>query len=149
VIEMMGQKKIYSTPTMTCMMILHNTSGRPLDESVPHRYEIIFQKLKKAGVRMAVGTDAIYEVKQLDPGLYFDEVERFVKNGYTPVEAISAATKTGAEVIGVADRLGTIERNKLADLLIIDGDPSKDIKDLRKVITIIQGGKIIKNDIKN
>lgn len=147
VIEMMGQKKIYATPTMTCMIYLHQPAGVPLDESVPHRYEIIFQKLKKAGVRMAIGTDAIYEVKQKDPGLYFDEVERFVKNGYTPLEAISAATKIGAEVIGVADRLGTIEPNKIADLLIIDGDPSKNIKELRKIVTIIQGGKIIKNDL--
>ncbi len=63
------------------------------------------------------------------------------------LEAISPATRTGAEVFGVADRLGTIERNKIADLLIIDGDPSKNIKELRQVVTIIQGGQIIKNDL--
>lgn len=149
VIEMMGQKGIYSVPTMTCMMRLHAPGGRFVDSlpNQPHEYEIIFQKLKKAGVKMAIGTDAIYEVKQLDPQIYFEEVERFVKNGYTPQAAIIAATRIGAEAIDVVDRLGTIEKGKLADLLVIDGDPLKDIKDLRKVAVIVQEGKIIKNEL--
>jgi len=147
VIEMMGQKGIYSVPTMTCMMRLHAPGGRFVDSppGQPHEYEVIFQKLKKAGVKMAIGTDAIYEVKQLDPQIYFEEVERFVKNGCTPHEAIIAATRMGAEAIDVVDRLGTIEKGKLADLLVIDGDPLKNIRDLRQVAVIIQEGRIIKN----
>jgi len=146
---MMGRKGIYSVPTMTCMMRLHAPGGRFVDSlpNQPHEYEVIFQKLKKAGVKMAIGTDAIYEVKQLDPQIYFEEVERFVKNGYTPQAAIIAATRIGAEAIDVIDRLGTIEKGKLADLLVIDGDPLKNIKDLRKVAVIIQEGKIIKNEL--
>ncbi|MCX7973878.1 MAG: amidohydrolase family protein [Candidatus Aminicenantes bacterium] len=70
------------------------------------------KKSEKAGVKMAVGTDAIYEVKQRDPGLSFDEVERFVKNGDSPLEAISAATKIGAEVLGVAGKLGQLNKTK-------------------------------------
>lgn len=69
------------------------------------------------------------------------------KNGYSPLEAASGATKIGAEVIGVTDRLETVEQNKIADLLTIDADPSKDRRELHKVVTIIQGGKIIKNDL--
>ncbi|MFC1554450.1 amidohydrolase family protein [candidate division KSB1 bacterium] len=147
VIEIMGEKGIYNVPTMTIMMKLHMGRRFAADNSEPHAYEIIFRKMKDTGVRMAVGTDAIYEFMNENPGLYFDEVERFVKNGYTPMEVIVAATRTGAEVLDVSDRLGTIERGKLADLLILEDDPLKDIRNLRKVKVIIQQGKIIKNEL--
>ncbi|MFC1729938.1 amidohydrolase family protein [candidate division KSB1 bacterium] len=149
VITIMGEKGICSVPTMSIMMKLHLGGRFVADNKEPHAYEIIFQKMKDAGVKMAVGTDAIYEYLNENPGLYFDEVERFVKNGYTPMEAVTAATKTGAEVLNVADRLGTIERGKLADLLVLDADPLMDIRNLRKAVVIIQQGKIIKNNLKN
>jgi len=143
VIQTMGAKKIYGVPTMTAMIKLH--AGRAaLPANEPHPYEKIFLKMKAAGIRMAVGTDAIYEVMTENPGNYFEEVERFVKLGYTPQAAIIAATRTGAEVCGAASRLGTIEKGKLADLLVIDGDPLKDIRDLRKVSAIIQEGRWIR-----
>ena len=93
---------------------------------------------------MAVGTDAIYEFMNENPDLYFEEVERFVKNGYTPHEAIVAATRIGAEVLAVSKSLGTIEKGKIADLLVIDGNPLDNICNLRKVSLIIQGGKVIR-----
>ena len=113
--------------------------------SFSHRliWVMLFQKMKAAGVEMAVGTDAIYEFMNENPGLYFEEVERFVKNGYTPHDAIVAATRIGAEVCGAGDRLGTIEKGKLADLLVIEGDPLEDIRDLRKVAVIVQEGRIV------
>ena len=101
-------------------------------------------RAEAAGIKMAVGTDAIYEFMNENPILYFEEVERFVKNGYTPHEALVAATRIGAEVLDVSDRLGTIEKGKIADLLVIDEDPLDDIRNLRKVSVIIQGGKVIR-----
>ncbi len=145
VIEMMGEKGIYGVPTMSIMMRLHEARGVPIPEDRPHEYEVFFQKMKAAGVKMAVGTDAIWEFMNDNPGLYFDEVERFVKNGYTPHEAIIAATRIGAEVCNAADRLGTIEVGKLADLLVVEGDPLQDINDLRRVSVIIQEGRVIEN----
>jgi len=147
VIEMMGSKGIYSVPTMTVMMKLHqgNSYVPPTQQRRDHPYEIIFKKLKDAGVKMAVGTDAIYEIMDQLPDLYFEEVERFVKNGYTPMQAIEAATRIGAEVCDAGNRLGTIERGKLADLLVLDADPLADIQNLRKISMIIQEGKIIKD----
>jgi len=59
-------------------------------------------------------------------------------------EVIVAATKINAEICGASDRLGTIEKGKLADLLVIEKDPLKDIKALRNARIIIQEGKIIK-----
>ncbi len=143
VIQMMGAKKIYGVPTMTVM--IKNQGGRAvLPANEPHPYEKIFLKMKAAGIRMAVGTDALYEVMTENPGNYFEELERFVKLGYTPQEAIIAATRTGAEVCDAASRLGTIEKGKLADLLVIEGDPLKDIRDLRKVSAVIQEGRWIR-----
>jgi imidazolonepropionase-like amidohydrolase len=52
----------------------------------------------------------------------------FVKNGYIPLEAIVAATQIGTGVSVAADKLGTMEEGKLADLLVIDGDPLEDIR---------------------
>ena len=146
VIEMMGTKGIYCVPTMTVMMKLHQGQNYvPLEEQRrDHPYEVIFKKLKRAGVRMAVGTDTIYEYMNQLPELYFEEVERFVKNGYTEMEAIEAATRIGAAVCDAADRLGTIERGKLADLLVLEADPLEDIRNLRRIEMIIQEGKIIK-----
>ncbi len=148
VIRMMGEKGIRGVPTMTAMMKLHAGRGRPIPEDQPHPYEVIFQKMKEAGVRMAVGTDAIYEVMKENPILYFEEVERFVKNGFTPHQAILAATRNGAEVLDAAERLGTVEAGKTADLLVLDADPLEDIRYLRQVRIIIQAGKVIKDGIR-
>ena len=147
VIAMMGKKGIYSVPTLEILLKLHQGARYRKNNVVLHPYEEIFLKLRKAGVKTAIGTDAIYEYMMENPGHYFDEVERFVKNGCTPMEAIVAATKIGAEVCDAADRLGTIEKGKLADLLILDKDPLAEIKNLREVNTIIQEGKIIKSKL--
>jgi imidazolonepropionase-like amidohydrolase len=57
-----------------------------------------------------------------------------------PLEVITAATKTGAEFFGVADRIGTIQPGKLADLVLIDGDPSARIKDIDNVSRVMLNG---------
>ena len=147
VIETMGQKGIYSVPTMTIMMKNQLRQNFIPDNKELHEYEIIFRKLKNAGVKMAIGTDALYEFMNENPGLYFLEVERFVKNGYTNMEAIEAATKVGAEALGIDNSLGTIEKGKIADLIVVDGNPLKDIKELRNVVMVIQNGTIVKNNL--
>ena len=132
---------------MTIMMKNQMARGISIPTDRSHEYEIIFRKLKRARVKMAIGTDALYEFMRENPGLYFDEAERFVKNGYTPHETIIAATRIGAEVCGVADRLGTIETGKIADLLIMKADPLEDIRNLREIALIMQGGKVIRSEL--
>ncbi|HEX3821144.1 MAG TPA: amidohydrolase family protein [Candidatus Sulfotelmatobacter sp.] len=68
------------------------------------------------------------------------EVELLVEAGFTPVEAIHIATSNGAQYLGELDRIGTIATGKQADLVVIDGDPSKNIEDIEKVETVFKDG---------
>jgi imidazolonepropionase-like amidohydrolase len=149
VIPQIAAKKMYCVPTMSILVILadqYKKRGPEWDWKVQKYLECdgIFKKLKAVGVKMAVGTDAIGENMVEYPGLFFKETDRFVLDGCTPMETIVAATKLGAEVSDADEILGTIEKGKLADLLVLDKDPLTDIRNLRSSQVIIQGGKIIK-----
>ncbi|HXE91366.1 MAG TPA: amidohydrolase family protein [Terriglobales bacterium] len=67
-------------------------------------------------------------------------VELLVEAGFTPVEAIRIATRNGAELLGELERIGTIEPGKQADLVVIKGDPSKNIADIEKVEIVFKDG---------
>ena len=71
------------------------------------------------------------------------ELELMVNYGLTPLDALIAATSTDAELLGMQDKIGSIETGKLADLLAVDGDPSQDIGAIRSVRLIMKGGDII------
>jgi imidazolonepropionase-like amidohydrolase len=148
VIHMMAKKGIYNVPTLSILAKLADEyEKKPGWEWKVKKYresEAIFKKMKKAGVKMAVGTDAIFQYMNEYPEMYFEEIERFVHLGSTPMEAIVAATNVGAEVCDAIEKLGTIEKGKVADLLVINGDPLKQIENLRNIKIIIQNGVVIK-----
>jgi hypothetical protein len=68
------------------------------------------------------------------------EVELLVEAGFTPLEAIHIATSNGAEFLGELDKIGTLAVGKQADLVVIDGDPSGNIKDIEKVEIVFKDG---------
>jgi hypothetical protein len=68
------------------------------------------------------------------------EVELLVEAGFTPLEAIHIATYNGAQFLGDLDRVGTIAAGKQADLVVIKGDPSKQIEDIENVETVFKDG---------
>ena len=70
-----------------------------------------------------------------------------VEYGMTPLQAIRAATSVAAENIGWADRVGSIEKGKYADLIAVAGDPLADITELQRVRFVMKGGKVIRNDL--
>ena len=101
-------------------------------------------RARAAGVKIAVGTDAGFLVYH---GQNAAELEEFVKIGFTPMEAIIAATRMGAECLDMADEIGTVEAGKYADLVVVDGDPLADIiflQDETKIAQVFKGGKAFK-----
>ncbi len=97
-------------------------------------------RLVKVGGKVVTGTDA----PAVMPGISIHrEMEFLVNMGLTPIQAISAATKTGAEYLGAANDLGTIERGKLADLIVVDGDPLRNIRETRNIVNVIKNGEVM------
>jgi imidazolonepropionase-like amidohydrolase len=90
---------------------------------------------RQAGVKIALGSDV-----SLGAGR---EILRMVHHGLTPVEAMTAATKTAAEALGLAEHIGTVAEGKLADLVIVDGDPLAEpglLADLGRIWLVLQLG---------
>lgn len=102
------------------------------------------RKILKAGGRLGMGGD--YGFAWNPHGDYAKELEFFVNYvGFTPLETIACATKTGAEILGRGHEIGTLEAGKLADVLVVDGDVLKDIKilqDRSKILAVLQGGVV-------
>ena len=99
-------------------------------------------KAHQAGIIVATGTDAGGPVGYNFQGYNSPwEVKLFVQAGMTPMEALVAATRNGAMVIGVEDQLGTVEAGKLADLLILTANPLDDIDNIRQIETVVYKGK--------
>jgi imidazolonepropionase-like amidohydrolase len=93
--------------------------------------------LHEAGVPIVAGTD------QAVPGFSLDrEIELYVQAGFTPMEAIQAATLVPARAMGMEKESGTIEPGKRADVILVDGNPLENISDIRKVSTVFAGGRM-------
>jgi len=96
------------------------------------------------GVTIGFGTDAGVYPHGRNP----EEFAKLVEQGLTPIQALKAATSINAKLLGVADRLGTIEAGKLADIVAVPGDPIADIRVTEKVFFVMKDGVIYKNDAK-
>jgi imidazolonepropionase-like amidohydrolase len=103
----------------------------------------------RAGVTMVVGDD--FGTPVMPHGSYIDELELYVKQlGFPALDVIRWATRNGAQLMDLADELGTIEAGKLADLLVVDGDPLADISCLRdtdRLLAIMKGGEFVKDSL--
>jgi len=105
-----------------------------------------FGRALKKGVRIAFGTDAGgFSWTELSEAREF---KYYVEYGMTPMQAIRTATTVAAEVLGMSDRLGSIEAGKFADLVAVSGDPLADITELERVKFVMKGGVVYKNDLR-
>ncbi len=102
------------------------------------------RRILRAGGRLGMGGD--YGFGWNPHGDYARELTYFVKEvGLTPLEVITCATKTGAEIMGRGDEFGTLEQGKLADVLVVDGDVLGDIailEDRKRFLAVMQGGVV-------
>lgn len=102
-------------------------------------------KLREAGATVAAATDFCGS-KLMKMGTNALELELLVKNcGFTPMDAIVSATLNGAKACGLEDKIGTIEEGKLADIIIVDGDPLEDIKilqDTERIKMVLKEGNV-------
>jgi imidazolonepropionase-like amidohydrolase len=106
-----------------------------VNEKVFAKELAVIGALHKAGVPIVAGTD------QTVPGHSLHrEIELYVQAGFTPMEAIQAATIVPARVMGLDKELGTVEPGKRADVIILDGNPLESIHNIRKVEFVITGG---------
>jgi imidazolonepropionase-like amidohydrolase len=101
----------------------------------------VVQLLHKAGVPFLAGTDT-------PPGVYIfpgfslhEELQRFVAAGFTPVEALQTATINPARFWGMEDQLGTVEKGKLADLVLLNANPLEDIANTQKIKGVVVNGR--------
>jgi imidazolonepropionase-like amidohydrolase len=94
----------------------------------------------EAGVKVAFGTDAaVYP-----HGLNAHEFAVYVQQGMTPVQAIQTATVNAADLLGWSDRIGTLEQGKFADMIAVNGDPTKDVTLLQNPTFVMKGGVVYK-----
>ena len=103
-----------------------------------------YRRAKDLGIRMCPGGD--FGFAWNPHGEYAKDIQVFVDViGFSPLEAISCATRNGAELMRMADRIGTLQPGKLADLVVVDGDPLRDISVLqdRPRLSVMQGGRFV------
>ncbi len=140
--ELMAKKGIYLVPTLGQSYVTGQRGaalGRPQwledrsREGWAGRLER-FGYAVKAGVKIGAGTDVIADL--------FDELEMLVWGGLSNMQAIEAATRVNAEILRESDRLGTVAAGKLADVIVVDGDPLADIQAMRKVSLVFKEGRL-------
>ena len=146
-LRLMKEKGVYLVPTLFAGYWV----GQKADHFPPAiaakaraaaaQMQSMFQHAVKVGVKVAFGTDSAVEPHGLDA----QEFALMVKNGMSPARALLAATAGGADLLGLADKIGTIETGKLADLVAVPGDPLQDIRQTEKVSFVMQGGRVIRN----
>ena len=99
--------------------------------------------MHRAGVPFLAGTDT-------PPGVYIfpgfslhEELQRFVAAGFTPAEALQTATLNPARFFGMEDKLGTIEKGKLADMVLLDENPLEEIRNTQKIAGVVLNGRYL------
>ncbi len=149
-IRMMVDNGVYYVPTLCAT---HNVIAFGKEVGVPefaiekskegHESHLRnFAKAVEAGVKIAAASDAggtcVYH------GQNAKELELMVQAGMDEMAAIQSATQVAAELLGLEDRIGTLEMGKIADLIAVEKDPLQDISALKDVSFVMQGGHIIK-----
>ena len=155
-IEQMAKQGTWLVPTFSVLrkiLTLQKEAPDVLPDYIPtkarallDRQIISFQNALSAGVKIALGTDA----GAFKHGENAKEFEYLVGAGMTPMQAIVAGTKMGAQCMGRGDEVGVLREGRFADLLVVDGDPLEDVRILQarsRLRLIMQDGVAVKDTI--
>lgn len=151
VMQLMKQHGTYYVPTITAGRAVGDSAKKPgyyPDLVTPKALAIgpkiqgTFAKAYKAGVKIAFGTDAgVYA-----HGKNWLEFVYMAEGGMPAIETIRSATLHAADLLGMTESLGTIEKGKWADIVAVEGDPLKDIQSMGRMKFVMKNGVIYKND---
>jgi len=140
-LDVMVSKGVYLVPTLTVTEYVAPGRGG-VWAKIPDYHHDSFQRALRRGVKIAFGTDvggfpwdAVNEAKE------FEYETRF---GMTPMQAILSATRTAAELLGMSDKIGTLESGKLADIVAVPGNPLQDITAMQRVGFVMKDGVVYK-----
>jgi imidazolonepropionase-like amidohydrolase len=97
---------------------------------------------RELGGRIVAGTDTPQQFVVPGASLH-RELELYVAAGFTPAQALKTATADAAELLGIAERTGTVDVGKDADLVLLDGDPLNDIRAIRRIVAVVRGGLLV------
>jgi imidazolonepropionase-like amidohydrolase len=114
--------------------------------------ETTWKKMLAAGMKLGFGSGAaegrvFSEACKCSHGVQAQAFAMFVKWGATPAYVLRMATAANAEIIGVADSVGTVEKGKFADIIAVSGDPLTDITEMQRVKFVMKGGDVVRNEI--
>ncbi|PYL75432.1 MAG: amidohydrolase, partial [Verrucomicrobia bacterium] len=146
-LTLMKNKGTFLTPTlMAAEYIKGKLDGYPsaLQAKALAAYNArseMFRNALKIGVKISFGTDAAV----FPHGQNAKEFKLMTDLGMSPLDALKSATANDAELIGISQKIGTLEKGKLADLIAMPGDPTQDITATERVSFVMKEGKIIRN----
>jgi len=145
-LTMMKKKGTFLTPTlMASEWIMGKIDNYPpalqakAKAATAARSEM-FRNAVKMGVKISFGTDAAV----FPHGQNAKEFKLMVDLGMSPIDALKSATASDAELLGIAQKVGTLEKGKLADVIAVPGDPTADITATERVSFVMKEGKIVR-----
>src|SRR5262249_53271685 len=153
-LNLMKQKGTYYVPTLMAAEGLKEQiqkgiaippAIRPKAEAAIAAIHQTFQRALGKGVKIALGTDAaVYP-----HGRNAEEFHQMVDLGMKPIAALKAGTSAGADLLGMSDKIGTLESGKLADIVAVPGNPVDNIRQTEHVFFVMKEGTICKNEKPN
>ena len=147
---LMKEKGVFYVPTISAGEFVAEKADidgyypdlvRPKAKKIGPQIKKTFQKAYNSGVKIAFGTDSGVSYH----GDNAKEFSYMVESGMPEIETIQSATKTASELLGINEILGTIQKNKLADIIAVEGNPLDDISALQNVVFVMKDGVIYKS----
>jgi imidazolonepropionase-like amidohydrolase len=148
VAQRLAQAEVWQVPNLTLWHLyaeatpgfVDTPENRAAFKRLYPTLETIVKVMHEEGVPMMTGSD------EVNDGSIHEEMELLVAAGLSPLDALRAATVNPATFLGVAASLGHVSKGRLADFLILDGDPLSDIRNTRRITAIVLGGRLLEID---